>query len=257
MKFLQMNAKLKLTIIFSSLVLSLAIFIACQKTISNEDKSIELNGTISEFTNSNEFKRSITFFNDLGVIDKEKSFFEIVKVKGKEITVYKIFFLKNKKVSGFIEAIKVRPDIKNVIPNDDKFIMTLIKYNDTYDFKTSTGIIQMFDLNYDNFSYAQLSIKGSNFTTKQIFTLPVEISTKYSHLKKKKDIYKDINNTSNNVPNHFCDQNGNGNVGYFECVGCFLSSCWVTYECTGMCAIFGPYCGASMAVACVYLSLAY
>ncbi len=148
----------------------------------------------------------------------------------------------------------MNPKIKNIIPNNDKYLMTLVKYNN-YDFKVRTGSIMLYDLNYDNFNYASLLLENGNFKNKRIYTLPKEISIKYKNLKKKKDIVKNYSDAREEY--QLCDQNEDNNVGYFECVGCFLSSCWTSYECTGMCAVFGPYCGSSIFIACTYLSITY
>ncbi len=249
-----MKNKSKFTIALTAIVLTMSVFFACQKkSASTDSNELDLNPILKEFVNSSEFQRSMNSFQDLGDIDTENSKSEKVSENGVKFDLIKVYFKKNNELTGFIEAIKMDSRAKNIIPNDDKYLMTLVKY-ENYDFQSKTGNIKLFDLNYDNFNYSNLSLKNGTFTSKVVSKLPSDIANKYTNLKKKKDLN---NNSAAFQSRHYCDENGNGNVGYFECVGCFINACGTSHVCTGMCFLTAPYCGGSIAAACIYIAAAY
>lgn len=65
---------------------------------------------------------------------------------------------------------------------------------------------------------------------------------------------------------YFCDGNGNGNVGFGECMSCMTSACSGDATCATFCAAVnvagiktstGGQCTISMLAACAYIALAY
>lgn len=66
-----------------------------------------------------------------------------------------------------------------------------------------------------------------------------------------------------------CDNNNNGNVSFSECYKCFNNACSNDSDCFVLCYLIGdaavwvispvkiPWCQASIAASCIYISIAY
>jgi hypothetical protein len=156
-----------------------------------------------------------------------------------------IVFRNQEKVTAVIEAINV-PKKKKILPNNDDYVMLLRDYR-SYDFSSKTGVIQYYDLNYDNHHGGTIHVLNSKIKNWQTFEIPDYIRNKY----------KSISNVAQQP--HYCDSNKSGNVSYSECYSCMSNTCQGDEVCQTMCDILdiGGLCTGTIAASCVYISLVY
>ena len=253
-------------------ILATVVFIACQKN-QTDDSKLQIPNKISsvekkmltEFLSSSEYSRvALATFKDFGKLDLTKSSIEYVE-NNQNKPVLNLVFMTSNIVQGFLQVIPINKSIDNVLPNNEHYAMLLVDYK-KYNTESKSGDIELVDLNYDNFTAASLKVNNSNIETLNGYDMPINIVTKYSSLKKKADLGNPIYNNSLPSARHFCDRNGNGNVGFGECMSCMTSACNGSTTCAVFCAIVnvagigtstGGQCTISMLAACAYIALAY
>lgn len=224
---------------------------------------------ISQFVNSSEYNRVINLYNGtLGQRDVEKSNVTYIDDNLAK-PVINIVLSSNNTVKGVLKAIPVPERFDNVLPGNERYVMTLIDYR-SYNAENLTGNIQVVDANYDNHVPLDILVESSIITSVSVNDLPEGILQKYSGLLKKRDLGNPIyDNPENQIEGrHHCDLNGNGNVTWSECFTCMVRACSSNQQCAVLCGItnvVGSYvgsggagaCTVSMAASCVYLSIVY
>ncbi len=253
-------------------ILVTVVFLACQKNqaenselqVPEKFSSVEKK-MLSEFLNSAEYDRvSNGTFKDLGQLDLSNSNIDYVE-NNQNKPVLNLVFMSSNKVKGFLQVIPIKKSIENVLPNNEHYAMLLVDYK-KYDTDSKTGDIELVDLNYDNFLAASLKVTKANIESLNGYEMPTNIVKKYSTLKKKADLGNPIYNYSLPTAPHPCDGNGNGNVGFGECMSCMTSACYGASTCAVFCAIVnvagigtstGGQCTISMLAACTYIAIAY
>jgi hypothetical protein len=214
---------------------------------------------VQKFIASNEFNREKTkSLKAYGEIDFSKTTIDYVEGQ-KTKPIINLSFVNSTDVTALLQVVPIPEKFDDALPNNDKYAMLLIDYT-KFNFTTNTGTYSFLDLNYDDAKAIEAKMIDSKVTNLSGFALPTEVRQKYPNLKPKKDFGNPI--FQNGVSaRHFCDQNGNGDVGYFECLGCGISACGGNYECAGLCGgielVRPGYCIGSMAAACVYIAIAY
>lgn len=251
------------------LLLSITM-IACQKgnfdknfdeislpnSLTNEEKSLVLN-----FLQSDEFNReSNSSLTKYGQIDY--SLITIDYVNGdKTKPILNFIFKSQNSISALLQVVPIPEKFEDVLPNNDMFAMMLIDYRQ-FSFETNNGNYQFLDLNYDDAKAIEVSMTNGKVVSARKETMSTELKEKYSYVKTKKQLGNPIFQNSQFLQaRHFCDENGNNNVSYFECLGCMIYSCGNSFECAGLCGgielVRPGYCVGSMAAACVYIAIAY
>lgn len=250
---------------------STIIFYSCQKD-SNSEKAkekINLSSKLSQvekdmvisFINSKEFKRETeTSLSKFGKIDFLKTTIEYVE-GNKQKPILNFSYFNGNFESALLQVVSIPDKFDEVLPNNDKYAMMLIDYR-KFDYNSNTGSYAFIDLNYDDSKAIEAKMENGKITGVSNFDLPSSVKQKYTTLKTKRDLGNPIfSNNGNAQRQHFCDQNGNGNVSYFECLGCGISACGNNYECAGLCGgielVKPGYCIGSMAAACVYIAAVY
>jgi lipopolysaccharide export LptBFGC system permease protein LptF len=262
--------KKKIFLSVCSFILATVVFIACQKNqaenselqIPDKFSSVEKK-MITQFLNSSEYSRvAKATFKDFGKLDLTNSSIDYVE-NNQNKPVLNLVFMSSNKVRGFLQVIPIKKSIDNVLPNNEHYAMLLVNYK-KYNTDSKTGDIELVDLNYDNFLAASLKVNNASIEEIKGNDMPTDILTKYSSLKKKADLGNPIYSLSSVV--HPCDKNGNGNIGFGECMSCMTSACNGEPTCAVFCAIVnvagigtstGGQCTISMLAACTYIAIAY
>ena len=213
---------------------------------------------LSDFLSSKEFGKIKGQVRALGEVDLTRSRVTYVE-EDKAKPVLNIAITNGTVVKAVLEAVAIPKTIVNVLPDDARYAMQMIYY-DQYDINTKTGTIKMVDLNYDGYTSGQLQV--ANGEVKEFLTYPMPEATKakYAGLKKISEI-----NPGARKP-HFCDKNQNGNVGFGECLSCMQQACSGSTSCNAICTIVNmgsivtgvpAQCTLSMGAACVVISIMY
>jgi hypothetical protein len=259
------------SLLFLSIV-TLFVFYACKK---NSQQPSETNSeasipekfsqiekqTISDFLKSTEYGRiSGTVTKDFGSLDLNNSFIEYLAGDSKK-PIYNFVFSSYGIKKSIIQVIPIPALMKNVLPNDDRYAMLLVDYRN-YNTISKSGNILMSDLNYDNTKALSMVVENRKIKDAKAFTIPQTILSKYPKLATRKELGNPVYNIKpSSTLSNYCDQNGNGNVSYFECLGCGLNACGNNFECLSMCSLIElasvGSCVGSMAVACVYVAIVY
>lgn len=219
---------------------------------------------LSDFLGSSEFSRvnNLAFVN-AGNIDLNLSSIDYVDNNVAK-PVLNLVYKANGNVVAFLQVIPIPKHIENVLPNNEHYAMLKVDYQ-SYNTITKTGEIKLVDLNYDNFLAGELKIDNSAIKEIKGNDMPFKLVAKYSSLKKKSDL-GNPKYLVKSLKNHFCDANGNGNVGYGECMSCMTSACNGASTCAAFCAIInvagigtsiGGQCTLSMLAACTYIAIVY
>jgi hypothetical protein len=148
------------------------------------------------------------------------------------------------------------PDGKTVLPHDDRYLMMLWEYTNDGD----NQIINFYDCNYNYLASRKIFEDSTEIQTVS-FNIPDSILTEYSS---QLFTHIELNPNYGSNPNNYliCDEDGNNNISYGECMRCFNNACQANPSCNGMCNVFGYYywvtsCALSMGLACAYISIAY
>lgn len=260
----------KLTVLAVALTALTVTLFSCQKNNSDiSDEEIALpskfsnveKSLVQKFVLSTEFNREKTkSLTAYGSVDFTKTTIEYVD-GNKSKPIINLTFVNGKVVTALLQIVPIPEKFEDVLPNDDKYAMLLLDYS-KFDFAVNTGSYSFVDLNYDDAKAIEATMIDNKVTNVLQFDLPNDIKQKYPNLKTKEELGNPIFQTQGAASlTHFCDQNGNGNVSYFECLGCMISSCGGNFECAGLCGgielVRPGYCVGSMAAACVYIAVAY
>jgi hypothetical protein len=224
--------------------------------LSKQERSI-----IKNFLNSKEFKReSDSALRLYGKIDFSKISIEYVDGDRRK-PILNLLLTGEKPTTALLQVVPIPSNFEDVLPNNDRYAMMVIDYLN-FNFETNNGNYHFSDLNYDGSKALEiLMINGKVVDAKKIVMFD-GIKEKYTGLKTKRQLGNPMfDDAQVLLSRHFCDQNGNGNVSYFECLGCMIYSCGNSFECAGLCGlteVVAPgYCIGSMAAACVYISVIY
>jgi hypothetical protein len=264
------------------ILLSVLLF-SCQKDNSSDksnNSSIEFMPSkfsniekeiLKNFFTSNEYTRvTKETLQKIGKLDINLSSIEYVD-NNKDKPVINLVFTNNNIIKSFLQVIPLKEKYINVLPNNERYLMLLIDYRE-YNTKSFTGNINLVDLNYDNFLAAKIEVDQKIIKQMNGYAFPENLKSKYSSLKKKYELGNPMyiqNKTSYSISlaeKHFCDGNGNGNVGFGECMSCMTSACSGDATCATFCAAVnvagiktstGGQCTISMLAACAYIALAY
>lgn len=262
--------------LFTLLILS----IACNKN-TNTQQTTELQISnrftatekriLSDFLKSREYKRVLNETIDKsGNLDLNTTSFNYVE-NDLNKPVINLVYSKEKITKAILHVIPLKSELSNVLPNNEHYLMLLVDYK-SYDTKKLTGNIKLFDLNYENYLAGEIDVKDAKILKLIGLNMPKSIEKKYTGLMKKNELGNPIflNRKSsfneNNAEKHFCDGNGNGNVGFGECMSCMTSACNGDATCATFCSIVnvagigtstGGQCTISMLAACAYISIAY
>lgn len=213
---------------------------------------------LNDFLSSKEFGKIKGQVRALGEADLALSRVTYVE-EDKAKPVLNIAITNGIVVKAVIEAVAIPRTIVNVLPDDARYAMQMIYY-DQYDINTKTGTIKMVDLNYDGYTSGQLQVVNGEVKEFLTYPMPEATKAKYAGLKKISEI-----NPGARKP-HYCDKNQNGNVGFGECMSCIQQACGGSTTCNAICTIvniasvFTPIpaqCTLSMGAACVFISLVY
>lgn len=207
---------------------------------------------LQEFINSTDFSWFLanSQFADNGEIGLGESFvyYENTVVNGTETNVpflnLNFFQVQNgqKKLVGQIQAIKVKNDYHG-LPRDSRYLM-LYRNFIQYDFLSQSGVIRIYDLNYEEYLVSEASISNEVVQNVVAHPMPEDIATRNGLI----------------AGPHPCDANGNGNVTIGECYNCMMGACMSDPECSVLCVfanMFGRKCTLSILTSCAIISVIY
>lgn len=163
----------------------------------------------------------------------------------KEIPVIYIQFsgiINGKKIiTGQIQAIKVKDDYTG-LPGNGRYLM-LYKDLRQFNSENGTGIIKVYDLNYDGYLAGEAEV-GSGTVSKYVpFPVPDQVAAKYNLTGR------------SSLP---CT-NITGNTTFGECFSCMIGSCVLNPDCRSLCLVANLLqwqCTRTMLVYCSMLALA-
>ena len=223
-----------------------AVITITAKAQTQEDELLQ------EFINSTDFSWFLTNsqFSSNGEIGLNESFvyYERTVVNGTETNVpflnINFFQLQNgqKKIVGQIQAIKVRNDYHG-LPRDSRYLMLYRNFLD-YNHLTQSGVIKIYDLNYEEYLVSVASISSGVVDNVVSNTIPEDIATRNGLISGR----------------HYCDTNGNGNVTLGECYNCMMTACMSNPECQALCVIANMFirrCTISILTSCAIISVIY
>lgn len=209
---------------------------------------------IMEFINSGDFAwfKTNSQFASNGEVDFEQSFVDYEVRDNQKIPVININFTtgpdgSGRVIVGQIQAIKVRPDFTN-LPRNARYLQLYRDFRE-FDFRSESGVVNVHDLNYDEYLASKATIYKSVVTQISPYQVPPEIAQRYE----------------TGIPPapgyHQCDQNQNGNVTYGECYNCLVESCAASPICSAFCFIMNlrikNICTASIIANCVAIAILY
>jgi hypothetical protein len=227
------------------------------KTLNRTANSNEI---VSKFITSSTYNRIANQINTYGDVSQSEVTADSIVIDGKGTFHYfTIVIRKNGNINATLDVVDLH-DSKN-LPYNDKYAMNL---NDMSNFNTAnlSGSIKLYDLNYDNFNHTEVKI-NSNKIEDIIYNRPSsEFLNKFSSLRlTKNNILENFSNVSYGARRLPCDSNGNGNLSFFECYGCFKSAAeventfgnwWCDVPVAGWAS-----CWASISASCAILSGVY
>jgi hypothetical protein len=246
-------------------IVSLGLFLTLFLVDSFSQPSDSPNRLLTQFLGSPEYARIRGDHNTgYGEVDMVKSNI-IYADDNVSKPVINVVFTSDRVVKGIIRAVPLLSHQDNVLPQNERYVMSLLDYR-KYDLATKTGVIKVIDLNYDNHIPLDLSVGNSIVTNMVVTDLPESIITKYRYLLKKKDLGNPIyKNSQGRSDGRYCDLNGNGNVTWTECYTCLARSCQSNQNCSFLCGftnVVGGYtsngvntCSTAMSLSCIWISI--
>lgn len=242
------------------LLLGITLF-SCSK--ENElviENSIQ-NKIVNEFINSNTFNRVKNKINSYGTISSQNVSIDSIIVKDKGTFHYFTIAIKQNNIIKATLYVAVLDNTSN-LPYNDKYVMNLNDMTD-FDINNLSGKVELYDLNYDNFNHTEVKINNNKIENITYHSPSVQFLNKFVSLKLKsnnilKNFSKSTFSKASKIP---CDKNGNGNLGYFECYGCFKSAAEIedsfgNWWCDVPVVGWGS-CWASMSTSCAILASIY
>lgn len=261
----------------SILLLACISFFSCEKKssrpkVENNNKTVvEENHSIAnrskpdivkDFFASDTYKRIHNKLNDIGVIDRD-DFAVFYNNENQNEPIFSFKVVKNGLLKARLNIIPLpnelgynipNPQNKTVLPNDDRYIMSLLEFNLV---DQQNGEIKFYDYNYGYLVGIRSFVNDQQISSK-VLEKPKEIIEAF---KDKLFTIKEINPTIDSNPQNYvlCDENRDGNVGFGECYRCFTNACSSDPTCNNQCYIISyltPYnCGVSIGAACAFISL--
>lgn len=163
-----------------------------------------------------------------------------------------------------VEALKLTNDTIST-PNNSPYLIQLRDFSNI-DSINGNCTLSLYDLSYDGYKFAEITITNWVVSSTALFDMPKEIEETYSSVISSNAEYV---RKKMNEQQAQCDYNHNGNLSFGECYKCFNSACQGNPNCNAVCYLFGdvigwvyspghiPYCQFSIGLACIYLSLTY
>ncbi len=250
-------------VIYSLLGMALitGVIYSCKKEITSNSIASKQNEIISDFTNSESFKRVKDQIESYGNISTKDISLDSIIVKDEGTFHYfTVPIIKDGKINASLDVVDLN-DTKN-LPHNDKYAMNLNDITDL-NIKNLTGKIRLFDLNYD-FKYSEVDLKNNKIENIEYIHPSEESLMRYRKIRLKSiDVAYNYSNITygkakSTIP---CDANGNKNLSFFECYGCFKTASeakntfgewWCDVPVAGHAS-----CWATMSTACVILSSIY
>jgi hypothetical protein len=178
---------------------------------------------IDNFINSGTFARTKNILLKYGKLSKTDVTLDSVVVDNKN--VFHFFTIAIKKdgiLSATLDVIDLH-ETKN-LPYGDTYALNLNDITEL-DTKSLSGTIRLFDLNYDNFQHSEFKLYRNKIKDRIYKRPSKKLIDKFVSIKlSSKFNYRASKNITYGVKAIPCDINGNGNLGFFECYGCFKSA---------------------------------
>lgn len=239
-------SKIKLSILAILIIASsIFTFISC----TNNENRIEKNEDplITKFLNSNTFLNHKDQIMKYGNISYGEIKTAVISTENDKITVLSIPIKDGNITIGTLEAV----DLSNTkyLPNGDTCALNYINLT-KFNSKTLTGLIQMVDLNFDNFVHSKIFVEKNKIKSWKCLGLSESLKVKYRK-------YRNPNTKNTLTQRHLCDGNNNGDVSFSECYKCVSDSIDADGFSSWVCdfPIAGWLsCWGSTTATCVYIS---
>jgi len=216
----------------------------------------EKEALINQFKSSPEFERVLKDFGTLGEADFSNAAVNYIEANGK-YPYGTLKFQTEGKTIAVLEFVPVPEKLDRVLPNNDRYAMQLIDFR-KFDANAGNGMIESYDLNYDNGRIAEIAVENRKLARFEVFEITEEIMQKY------KGLIPLAGATEEERKAHLCDYNGNGNLSFAECYKCTKTICHGDPECDFLCTLLnyaGSYVGApkachlSFAASCIVIAM--
>ena len=230
----------------------LIILICCPFLINAQQADIEL---LSDFIDSEDFSWFIkqSNFGKNARADLSRSRVNYEEYEGRKVPFLLVTIVREQadgtlKTAGEIEALKVR-DGYDRLPREGRYLQ-VYKDLEEYDVQDGKGTIRLYDLNYDDYLFAELVVREEKVHAYKTYSMPDDIAKKYGFVSEK-------TGEETGKP-HPCDGNQNGNVSFGECMSCMLNACLSNSECRKLCRITGiARCGSAFVISCTWIAIWY
>lgn len=227
--------------ILGLLLIIVFVIFACRESsqeINNNEQDF-----VTLFKQSNAYKRHKIFINLNGVANFEKSTFSLIDYENVKIEYLQVPIVKNGVQIAKLEIVKM-PNSK-YLPNNDEYALNYIDTS-KLNVNTQSGIVKMYDLNYDNSLHTTINLNRGNLDVISV-GISKEVSEKYAKFRKP-------NKSKSIAARHLCDGNGNGDISFGECYKCFQDAIDANGTSQAICDWTGPACKLSTTAACIYIS---
>ncbi|MDZ4072111.1 MAG: hypothetical protein U1C70_09825 [Sediminibacterium sp.] len=222
-----------------------------------------INPTIENFLKSETFSRAKNDIEKYGEFDFKNVKVDSIKVRNEWYHFFTVEIKKGDKITATLDVVDLHDT--RYLPYNDKYAMNISDLSN-FDFETKNGEIRSIDVNYDNFHHSTFNIKDNIIEKRTYKSLTYELSVKFHSIRmpgRNTEQIKTIVASENKISNKAvpCDSNHNGNLGFWECYGCFKEASEVK-------GTFGEWwcdapvagwvsCWTSISAACVILSSIY
>lgn len=226
-------------------IVALALFNACDMT---QEIAPSESPEINQFLSSSTFQRVKPSIAKYGDVDLSHIKHEVLNKDQVKISTFRIPLTKNGQHVGTIIAVDLKS--KGFLPFDDTYAVNLENYSN-FNQKSQTGIVEMIDLNYDNYVHSKINIVNNKITKWEGNGLSPEIRVKYAKLRK---------GNKSSPKTYTCDTNRNGDISFSECYSCVKQSIELDGTTSFVCDIpIGGWigCWSVSTTFCVFLSANY
>ena len=250
----------KILLSLTALVTLTLIVFSCSRNNELISENPAKESTVNKFLNSESYKRVSRDINSYGTISAQDVTIDSIVVKDKGTFHYFTIAIKK---NGVINATLDVVDLHDTedLPYNDKYAMNL---NDMSEFNTKTlsGKIKLYDLNYDKFNHTEINLLNNKIENVNYKRPSEKFLNKFASLRmKENNVQKNFAKVTYGAARVPCDKNGNGNLSFFECYGCFKSAIeiedtfgnwWCDVPVAGWAS-----CWASTSASCAILSSIY
>lgn len=221
----------------------------------NGNAALQVNPTVQKFITSNDYLKNKAYLSKYGEIDFDKVVVNRISEKGKTYDTFVLPFYKNALNTAIVEVVDIAGTKK--LPNNESYGMNLIDFT-AFNFKSFTGNVNMYDLNYEKNLHSQIEIENNKIMKWIANGLPQELKDKYFYTNVNVPELIILNTVTNNkVP---LDSNNDGNLSFSECYAGFSEAIEADGFSSWVCDIpilgWGA-CFTSVSVSCVILSSYY